>query len=262
MARHIKRPGWYSRLGVYTSLIMFFLSTPAMFLQCSAAKEQLIPAKTLSEPEFLKLNWQEKVLFIKNELNTRADSSSSLVKLALKDKPAIRNAIMNKLASEENLEYKNMVLENIDSKDNTVRWRVLKYLEAFEPDANDVEFLAMRFNDNEWLVREAAFRILRRYQAEKEEKKVFFKVILSLNEKNSDVLREIYHTLRWYEDPRAFPYLYKRSYFASNTVELLYIMREMSHYKNDRVYRRLRQIERKHPKAMVRNTARQLLRGF
>jgi hypothetical protein len=115
--------------------------------------------------------------------------------------------------------------------------------------------------DREWLVREAAYRTMRKFSDERSDKKYFYAVLTRLNEQNPQVVAEIYRTLVWYDDESAWPYLMKRSYHCKSASELLLVMRELARTKTRDAQVRLKTLTRSQS-VIIRQEATDLLKEY
>ncbi len=233
-------------------------------LYCGS-KDKILPANafppSITVAGFSEKNWQEKVIYLRNfKAAPVKPAQQEVYRHALeKEKPAVKLAALRRLIKFRAPGYKKQALKLTRHKSSMVRWHSLLYIEYQPAEQKDLRTVMRRMRDKEWLVRESAFRSIRRYPEEKEKKKYLNRLIFALREKNPNVLRQIYRTLRWYEDTKAFPFLYKRSYHGKRPAEMMVIMQELSYIKNPRVKFRLRQIARKSKSAVLRSEARRLL---
>lgn len=246
-----------------TWLLPAFMAVFA-FLQCESTqkKEVVAPGPVLSYEQYQQLHWQQKAnSFTQRKAAPAHADDFKIFDSALEDDhEVICAAALEQIAEHKITRYHDKVSELLKSDSALVRYKALLALEALPLRPNDAAAIAGRFNDKEWLVREAAYRSVRRYTSELEEKKYFFQLLVELDEQNPTVLRELYRTLRWYNDDRAFPYIYRRSFLTTSEVELIFILRELARYNQPLARKRLVEAARTHPKIVVRYEAQQLLK--
>ncbi|MCS6985353.1 MAG: HEAT repeat domain-containing protein [Leptospiraceae bacterium] len=213
-------------------------------------------------PGFAERNWQQKVeLFELWDSPPRREADLTLIQLGLEEEnAAVLVATLQYLMRYPVEEKKPSILHLLAHPESMVRWYALLALERLPPQAEDLSLVAARLSDKEWLVREAALRSFRRYAHEKKEKSYFYQIIFHLEERNPSVLREVYRTLLWYEDDRAFPYLLRRTYVARSGAELIATLEELLVTERPEVTSRIRAVARTHSRPDVRHAASQLLR--
>ncbi|MDH5719177.1 MAG: hypothetical protein OEZ13_01015 [Spirochaetia bacterium] len=240
------------------SRLLYIIS---LFIFCAAPpKKNIIKPYSYSIDEFKKQNWYNKIKVLENiEGISKEGNERDLLNSAIEDKNiAIKKEALRKIQKLKLKEYKSKALNLTSHKDPIIRWYSLYFLEGLDSEKEILPVFTQRFKDKEWLVRESAFRGVRKFENEKKTKEYFFSILFSLDEKNPLVLRQIYKTLYWYEDSRALPYLLKRSYHASTNTELMFILIELARYRNSDVKKRLRQVIESHPDRVVRNFALKL----
>jgi len=255
-------------MNKFLFILLFTLSLAVfLFLKCESTSvkknEKYKKQVTLQDYEKNTL-WQEQAQFIEEKLKIPVTQEENLIYLkALSDNEAIvvEQALEN-ISKYKIEKYKKQVILLLRHRSPKIRWQALNALVQFNKADVDVKFIAKLINDSDWLVREKALKMIRNYPKEKEKKNYYYTIIMLLSDKNPNVLKQIYETLGWYENPSSFSYLLKRSYFAKNTVEILLIMRELSKYKNHKVEWRLKKLAKSHSKAIIRNEAKKLLKTF
>ncbi|MBV6492485.1 MAG: hypothetical protein LDLANPLL_00479 [Turneriella sp.] len=213
--------------------------------------------------EYNSFDWQRQVETIENIAKGNSTSEDEKIiasGLADDDTAVIVSALIatNQLGLDEFLPQARHFLKYPDP---IIRWRALLVIEKLGTDDSFRDDVASMLGDTEWMVREAAFRTLRNYKKERSEKKYFYPVLFKLNEKNPQVVVEIYRTLVWYDDAVAWPYLNKRSYHCKTVSELILVMRELARTKTREAQVRLKTLTRSQS-AMVRNEAEQLLSDY
>ncbi len=242
-------------------LTAFFICLSAILwlLPGCASASKKGESEGLSLKEYSALTWEEKTDYFEKNPRSGQAKERALYEAALRDKYAPVPISALKAMSDDLVSLMRPdLLELLQHEEPMVRWNVCKNLTRV-PEDKDLKKLQDLAGDQEWLCRECYFRGLRNYESEKRKKKYFFAVVSSINEKNVNVLREIYRTLIWYEDARALPYLYKRSYHTDSRMELIAIMQELAVLKNDEVRRMLSRLASRHKDYYVRNEALRLL---
>ncbi|MCX7633164.1 MAG: hypothetical protein N2Z22_07525 [Turneriella sp.] len=235
----------------------------ALLLGCSSAQSKTNAEPDLTVEEFRALVWQKKLEHLERMLaRGMRGEDANILAVALEDGDAVITTKALEVALlQERGEHLALAEKLLASNNPMVRWRAMLYLEKFSTDPALVHKIAARFDDREWLVREAAFRMLRRFPEEKKQRRYFYKVLFHLNEKNAQVVAEIYRTLVWYEDPSAWPYLIKRSYHCRSVSELLLVMEELARTKNREAQVRLKTLTRSQS-GLVRDAAKRLLETY
>jgi len=252
-------------LSVYRIAIVHLLfALFIFFFQCKSA-DSGAAYKNVTVDSFRSKNWQEKMDYLEKAKNFRESKErTAILSEALNDK---NSAVV--LKAMENLPdfYKKKQLDQIaiflTYAHPLVRWNSCLVIEEFG--SSEPEFipqLTAKFDDKEWMVRECAVRTLRNYQQEKKEKKYLFLLLSRLNEKNALVLKQIYKTLHWYNDPRVFPYIFQRSFHAKNSWELVIIMNELILYDNPSAIKRIEYLSINHPEPLIRQEAKKLLENY
>ena len=230
-------------------------------LECAGPQVKIKPS--ILPEEYAKLTWQEKLDFFESlKAKKNLNASLEIYTLAFRDSvPAVVIAAINSLSTEQVAEYKEALYQLLKYKNPVVRWNACEKIVANPVDA-DLVYLATVFSDRDWMVRQCSISSVRNYSNEKSEKKYYFNMIFYLSEVNAQVLQEVYKTLKWYNDERTFNYMYNRMYHASNSVELIIIMRELIEYKNPLVKQRIGYLSNHHRDFFVREEAKRLLDGM
>jgi HEAT repeats len=222
----------------------------------------LVPQK-LTVEEFNMLDWQRQVEYL--EAITRSNyvrEDNRIIGSALvDDDSAVIVAALESIWRLERDEHLPKAVELTENTDPIIRWRALLVVEKVGSDDELIPTVARMTSDREWMVREAAYRTLRNYKKERKEKTYFYSVLFKLNEKNPQVVAEIYRTLVWYDDESAWPYLIKRSYHCKSASELILVMRELARTKTRDAQVRLKTLTRSQS-VIVRTEAGELLREY
>ena len=188
------------------------------------------------------------------------DSSVEILRYALNCKSTLSCQTALKKIYSLNLKiYKKEIKDIINKKDGVTRYLAFKVFSQDSIESDDLNLVVNYLNDREWLVREICVRQMRKYSTEKKEKKYFTKLLLMLNEKNPDVVKELYRTLKWYDESEAFKFLFQRSFHASTEIEQVFILRELAEYKKPIVKNRLNNISRYNKSFIVRQEAKELV---
>lgn len=242
----------HPKTALKASLLLFFIACP---LFCTTTK-----AKLIDPEEYKSYIWNEKVAYFQEQSQKPHPGNPEIYRMAMKDPyPLVTLSALDSMSDELSVIMRKELYDNLKHKNKMIRWKsCLNIIKT--PEKNDLRHLARLFKDTEWLARECSCKSVRLYPDERKNKKYFFRLISLLNEKNPNVLKELYITLKWYEDNRAFDYLYKRSFHSSSSIELVTILRELVHYPGVKVTRRLRQVSRYHKDFFVREEAKKLLK--
>ena len=242
-------------LGMYLLTLLACNSTPKQ-------EEPEPPVKRLVR-EYHSLDWQRRVAIFEEWDSKRPTEPEErqLFKYGLEDEhPAVLIACLERSGKLGYDEYRRYVITLLQHPDSMVRWHAVLALEQFSVEETDLTSISRRITDTEWLVREAAFRSIRRYSAERKNKTLFFPIIFRLEEQNAAVLKEIYRTLIWYDDERAFPYMLKRTYLARSGYELITTLQELKVLNRPEVTARIRAVARTHSRPDIRQAAADLLK--
>lgn len=213
--------------------------------------------------EFNNLDWQRQVEALENMTSSnRTKEDDRIIASALVDDDgAVIVAALETTLDLEREEHLPKAVELLDHPDPIIRWRALLVVEKMGSDDSLTPKVAKLTTDKEWMVREAAYRTLRNFKKERKDKTYFYPVLFRLNEKNPQVVAEIYRTLVWYDDESAWPYLMKRSYHCKSASELILVMRELARTKTREAQVRLKTLTRSQS-VIVRQEAAQLLREY
>lgn len=243
---------------VFSYLILLIL---LLSVNCSSGeiKYAIEPQLTLSE--FKNLNWQQKCDYLQNNFNYNPLlESQPLIRAGLEDtEDKVIICTLRTKKKHEITGYRNELYLLSEHPDPMVRHLALVNLGFYQPEKADLEIIADRFSDSEWMVREEALRQVRRHPGEQSEKEIFYRVLVRLSEKNPNVIRELYHTLRWYDAERAYRFMLKRSYLAESDVELVFIMRELAATEKLSAYKRIRSIKNHSNSTVIKHEADKLL---
>lgn len=227
--------------------------------QLGASTEQ----PKISKDDFFELDWQRQVEYLESITNSnmvRGDKEIISAALSDDDSAVVVGALEAILRLELD-DYLPKAVEFLTSEDPITRWRALMIVESMSSDITVLPEVVKLTTDKEWLVREAAYRSVRRFKPERSNKAYFYTVLFHLNEKNPQVVAEIYRTLVWYDDETAWPYMMKRSYHCKSASELILVMRELARTKTRDAQVRLKTLTRSQS-VIVRQEANELLRKY
>ncbi len=217
----------------------------------------------LSNEDFFELDWQRQVEYLESISNSNmVRGDKEIISAALSDDDsAVVIAALEAILRLELDTYLPKAIEFLSSEDPITRWRALLIVESLNGDIAVLPAVIKLTTDNEWLVRETAYRTIRKYKSERSNKAYFYTVLFHLNEKNPQVVAEIYRTLVWYDDETAWPYMMKRSYHCKSASELILVMRELARTKTRDAQVRLKTLTRSQS-VIVRQEANELLRKY
>jgi len=234
-----------------------------LFTNTVFSAENNPPSTKLTLVAFSELDWQRQVEALDAiTRSNRSGEDQQIITSALgDDDDAVIIAALECVLRIERDEYLPTVVELLFARDPMIRWRALLVIEKMNSDQELLPKVAKMLNDKEWLVREAAYRTLRTFKAERNNKTHFYAVLFHLNEKNPQVIAEIYRTLVWYDDESAWPYIIKRSYHCKSASELILVMRELARTKTREAQVRLKTLTRSQS-VIVRQEAALLLREW
>lgn len=220
------------------------------------------PTKVTAD-EFFELDWQRQVEYLESLTSgNRTRGDKEIITAALSDDDsAVVIAALETILRLELDEFLPSAVEFLTSEDPITRWRALLIVEKLNSDAAVLPAVIKLTSDKEWLVREAAYRTVRKFKAERSNKAYFYSVLFHVNEKNPQVVAEIYRTLVWYDDETAWPYMMKRSYHCKSASELILVMRELARTKTRDAQVRLKTLTRSQS-VIVRQEAHELLRNY
>lgn len=228
---------------------------------CTGGQIKLEPS--VSVDDYQKYPWDKKITFFESLEKGREEYPSDEVYAGAFSDPVsgVVIAALNSLPDKKIKELKPRLYLLLKYKNPVVKWKACQKISS-EPEDTDVPYIASVFSAEDWMVRECAFRSLRKYGSERKRKSYFFNVVSALFDVNPQVLKEVYKTLKWYRDPRAFSFMYKRLFHARNPAELIIIMRELAEYDNRSVYQRLIYLSIHHPDFYVRQEAKNILKSM
>ncbi len=156
-----------------------------------------------------------------------------------------------------------LLLSDLLSSDPIKIYQALSKLQEKPTISKEEFFLLKRFFKNPYpAIRRKAISLIRKYPPEKEQKRYLYFLLPLLSEKNLSVLRELYKTLYWYKEEKIFPLLYKRFLVARKEVEILVLLEELSKWKNPKVQKKLKSLQKNHKSLMVRKTCQKLLEKY
>lgn len=247
------------QISIHSILINFILIFTFIFTSCHTSIPKDEPVITFQK--YSQMNWKEKIEYLKSlTIDPENKTHQKILDDARKDPEILIVESYLLCVSTNSLESEKKQLQPFIYHSNPIiRWRALNALGKLQSDRDDLKTIVSRFNDKEWLVRESAFRLVRKYIFEKKEKKYYLTILLHLNEKNPNVLREVIRTLKWYNDSRTYSYLLRRSYFTVTDLALIVIMQELVYYDTTTVEKRLQKINHSHKSLIVREEAARLL---
>lgn len=242
-----------------------FLLICASFLPACKSVPQSAggPPPKLSLEEFRLQDWQRQVDYLESivAFGRSGDDDKIIVSALSDDDSGVVVAALQVILKLERDEHLPTVLPLLKNEDAMIRWHALLIVEKMASDQKLIAEVARMTADKEWLVREAAYRTLRKYGAERKTKTYFYMVLLNLKERNPTVVVEIYRTLVWYDDESAWPYVIKRSYHCKSASELILVMRELARTKTREAQVRLKTLTRSQS-VIVRQEANELLREY
>lgn len=229
----------------------------------SAQRTDTAEHPKVTAEEFFELDWQRQVEYLESLTSSnRTRGDKDIISAALSDDDsAVVVAALETILRLELDEYLPRAMEFLTSEDPITRWRALLIVESMNSDVAVLPAVIKLTADREWLVREAAYRTVRKFKSERSNKAYFYSVLFHLNEKNPQVVAEIYRTLVWYDDESAWPYLMKRSYHCKSASELIMVMRELARTKTREAQVRLKTLTRSQS-VIVRQEANELLRSY
>ncbi len=229
----------------------------------SASRTESTEQAKLNSEDFFELDWQRQVEYLESITNSNlVRGDKEIVSAALSDDDsAVVIAALETILRLELDDYLPTAIEFLTSEDPITRWRALLIVESMSSDVSVLPSVIKLSTDKEWLVREAAYRTVRKFKAERGNKAYFYTVLFHLNEKNPQVVAEIYRTLVWYDDETAWPYMMKRSYHCKSASELILVMRELARTKTRDAQVRLKTLTRSQS-VIVRQEANELLRKY
>lgn len=246
-----------------TFILVTFLQL-AWVMSCrSAPRTDSLEQPKLSQDEFFELDWQRQVEYLETVTSSNlVRGDKEIISAALSDDDsAVVIAALETILRLELDDYLPKAAEFLTSDDPITRWRALLIVENMSSDISVLPSVIKLATDKEWLVREAAYRTVRKFRAERSNKAYFYTVLFHLNEKNPQVVAEIYRTLVWYDDETAWPYMMKRSYHCKSASELILVMRELARTKTRDAQVRLKTLTRSQS-VIVRQEAGELLRKY
>ncbi|MDH4200497.1 MAG: HEAT repeat domain-containing protein [Spirochaetia bacterium] len=226
-----------------------------LFAGC--ASKQIKTSVNISADEFSHLSWDNKINVFERGENYIVPYE--IYELAFRESEAVVViAALDSIPEKSSEDYKSILYPLLRYSNPVVRWKSCQKISA-SPRIEDLPFLILNLRDRDWMVKECTVKSIRQYREEKNNKDYFFNIVALLFEANTQVLREVYKTLKWYDDARAFPFMYKRSFHVDNTSVLIVILQELVEYNNDEVRQRLWHLSRNSPSYFVREEAKKLL---
>jgi HEAT repeat protein len=232
--------------------------------RCKSAQQAVGgPPPRLTLEQFTLQDWQRQVEYLESIAKFgRSGEDDKIIGAALTDDDSgVVVASLQVILKLERDEHLPAVLPLLKHDDAMIRWQALLIVEKLASDQRLITEVARLLSDKEWLVRETAYRTLRKYSSERKTKNYFYTVLLNLKERNTSVVVEIYRTLVWYDDESAWPYVIKRSYHCKSASELILVMRELARTKTREAQVRLKTLTRSQS-VIVRQEANELLREY
>lgn len=213
--------------------------------------------------KYYQLDWQRKADALNLiTVSNYGNQDEKIIQAALEeDNKLLVVQAMKKIYELDLKSFSEILPPFLENGDVMVRYHALVALEKISQSEDILSKIMKLSRDKEWMIREAAFRAVRKYQVERSEKKYFYDVLFRVNEKNPQVVIEIFRTLVWYDDETAWPYLLKRSYHCQSAAELIEVMRELAKIKTRDVQVRLKTLTRSQS-MIVRKEAIELLREY
>ena len=213
--------------------------------------------------KYEEFDWSQKVKYF-NELNVGLDDKKygQIILSALNDEydsvtlAALKYAYRTGL-SRYRKDYLKIASEHYNPSIRLWAMRIFQILPVLDEEV-DTFFRISKSED--WIVREKAYQILRLFAYERRKKK-YYEALRSrlFEEKNPNVLKELFKTLIWYDKKKSFRYLYNRSLRYQKPLTFIFMLRELSAYSNRRMLVRFKRISKKHPDFLVREEAARIL---
>ncbi len=229
-----------------------------VLFSCVSMKEK-VPEFTVADYDAME--WREKKQYVEAIRQSEPDAVNVAImeKAIIDPEILVVEAFLIAVKANRYQSYKEDMIHFLDHPNPFIRWRALCALQELKPSSEDLDSIVKHFNDKEWLVREEAFSLVKKFPEEKKAKKYYLTILLHLNETNPDVLSSVINTLKWYEDERTYSYLMQRSYYAKDEMVLIVIIRELAEFNSKSVEKRLLALHNSHPSLVVRNEAGRLL---
>jgi|GEM_PF-6381438 len=224
-------------------------------------REASLTNPTITLEEYKSKNWQEKVEILSAfqiAPSTLKEHEIILAGLLTQHERVQIEAlkITERFSLANNLSY---IPPMLKTNSAMLRYHALSALVSFANDDQELKSSGEMLRDPEWMIREIALRNIRNFPSERSKKIYFSRILLMLKEKNINVLREVYDTLIWYQDPRAYTYLIKRSYVYEDPMEIIVIMDQLIKIPDPRAKQRIQSISRTDKDPIVVREARFLL---
>lgn len=248
----------------YLHLLLAFAAGTGLLTSCKSVPQVAGgPPPKMTLEQFRLQDWQRQVDYLESimKIGRRGDDDQIIAAALSDDDSGVVVASLQAILKLERDEHLPAVLLLLKSEDAMIRWHALLIVEKITNDPKLITEVARLTGDKEWLVREAAYRTLRKYSGERKAKTYFYSVLLNLKERNPTVVAEIYRTLVWYDDEAAWPYVIKRSYHCKSASELILVMRELARTKTREAQVRLKTLTRSQS-VIVRQEANELLKEY
>ena len=246
---------------VYILLLLF--TTKYSLIRCASGSYLHIPF--LGEVTFSKykqFDWDQKVKYL-DSLNEQPSNEehAKIIRSALDDEyDSVTLAVLRYASRTELSQYRKDYLEIASSHyDSSVKVQAMEIFLSLPVHNAEAEPFISISEDKDWVVREKTYQIFRIFTHERKEKKYYEILRSRLNEKNHNVLKELFKTLIWYDKKKSFRHLYNRSLHYHDTLEFIFMLRELSVYVNRRMLARFKKISKKHPDFLVREEVKKIL---
>ncbi len=240
----------------------FILYIIFIFTRCQTVFK--INKPNVNPGEFLTYNWQKKVEYL-NDLDSPPYNKSEhiIIEKSLQDQYSnVIYAGLKYIERSKYFKFESLYKKLLEHSSANIRLQSLKLFQIRSSQPETLKIVMSMIGDQDWLVREKAYEMIRSYDIERMQKKYYLVVLRRINEKNPNVLRQILRTLTWYNDSRTLPYLFERSFNCTTDIELIVVLRELSKFKNTKVKRRIRRLSKKHKKFIIREEARNILNSY
>ncbi len=222
--------------------------------------------KQITLHEYVEYSTQKKIDYFKrNQVRTVNEEGKKIFRRAFHEKQtktmleALKYAKRIKL-TEYGEFYQRMVWEKYDFQ---MKLEAMNVFESVPLRDKDIPALIKAIHDEDWLIREKVYQLLRTYTKERKSKKYYKKILFQLKEENPQVLQEVIKTLQWYKgtSKEVFKKLYKRSFLWKTPLELIIIIKGLSKHRNRLTFQRLKKLAHQHESFSVREEAKKQLRS-
>lgn len=247
-------------MNIFSKLIILVFFVLA-FVSCAGA-EKKNNEKLPNVKEFVSLPWPQKISVIDKCNPELYTEHIDLIRVGLQgEHVGVLEKSIEKIGDYKINAFRDSLYITMGHPSPIVRWKSVKAFGNLNIHSDDIVTIVKMSKDKDWLVRESALRVWRNYKKERDRKKYFFDAIFRLRDNEPAVLSQVYETLYWYDDARAMPFLYKRSFHTSDLAELISIVRSLGLFVSDRrIKNRLVYLSRRHKSVIVRMSARDALK--